>query len=155
PAVERAARRARSVVQGAEADDLEDSADALRDAIDAGEPGRIDTVPGQLQAALTMVRDAARTCWSAIPKDAEPSGDSEPGAVRQQARALVEEIRKTAARMVENADYDVLWVAEREASRGGNELRVAPVDVATRLRESLFEEKTVVLTSATLKLGGG
>ena len=32
---------------------------------------------------------------------------------------------------------------------------VAPIDVSSRLREKLFDEKTVVLTSATLTLGGG
>jgi ATP-dependent DNA helicase DinG len=32
---------------------------------------------------------------------------------------------------------------------------VAPIDVALSLRDKLFGEKTVILTSATLKLGGG
>jgi len=45
-------------------------------------------------------------------------------------------------------------VAERERSRGGNDLRIAPIDVALPLRDKLLTEKTVVFTSATLKLGG-
>jgi ATP-dependent DNA helicase DinG len=46
----------------------------------------------------------------------------------------------------------VLWVAERE--RGGPLLCVAPLDVAGPMRAKLLADKTVVFTSATLKLGG-
>src|SRR4051794_38601114 len=42
--VERTARRAQRHVDGSEADDLADAADALRAAVDAAEPGRLDGV---------------------------------------------------------------------------------------------------------------
>ncbi|MGI8675521.1 MAG: ATP-dependent DNA helicase [Nocardioidaceae bacterium] len=151
PMVERAARRARNAVrEGASADDLEDAADALREAVAAAPPGRLDELPEDLADALALVRDTARACWSAIPKD---EGEADP--VRQQAKALTDEVRKVAERMATDSEHDVLWVAERDASRGGNELRVAPIDVSVPLREKLFGTKTLVLTSATLKLGGG
>jgi ATP-dependent DNA helicase DinG len=67
---------------------------------------------------------------------------------------MTDEVRQIAERMAANAEHDVLWVSERDPSRGGNELRVAPLDVSLTLRDRLFGEKTVVLTSATLKLGG-
>ena len=47
---------------------------------------------------------------------------------------------------------DVVWVADRD--RFGREARVAPLSVAGLLRERVFADRTVVLTSATLKLGG-
>jgi len=151
PMVERAARRARSALEeGTAADDLEDAADALREAITATPPGRIDDASQALVDALALVRDSARACWSALPKD-----DGEPNAVRQQAKGLTDETRKIAERMAGHTEHDVLWVSERDPSRGGNELRVAPIDVSLPLRERLFRVKTVVLTSATLKLGGG
>ena len=158
PMVERAARRARNVVEGSEADDLEAASDDLLEAIAELQPGRVDTMPGFLADALAGVRDAARACFSAIPKESketllgsDDSGDS----VRTQARALIDEIRQIADRMAANVETDVLWMSERDVVRGGNELFVAPVDVAGALHENLFSENTVILTSATLKLGGG
>jgi ATP-dependent DNA helicase DinG len=48
----------------------------------------------------------------------------------------------------------VLWLAERDRARGGDQLCVAPLQVWGPLRDKLLSEKTVVLTSATLRLGG-
>ncbi|MGH3497149.1 MAG: ATP-dependent DNA helicase [Nocardioidaceae bacterium] len=153
PMVERAARRARNAVRDdASPDDLADAADALRQAIDATSPGRVDELSEQLRDALAMVRDAARGCWSAIGKD-EPGSEADP--IRQQARGLVDEVRKIAERMAAGSSADVLWVGERDPGRGGNDLRIAPLDVSSSLRERLFGRKTVLLTSATLALGGG
>nr|CAA9318187.1 MAG: DinG family ATP-dependent helicase YoaA [uncultured Nocardioidaceae bacterium] len=148
--VERVARRARSLLHEGEADELEEAADTLRDAIDVVPAGRVDAAPAQLADALALVRDAARTAWSAVPKDKE--GDADP--VRQQVRGLLDEVRKVAERMAAGSEHDVLWVAERDRNRGGNELRIAPLDVSLPLRTQLFGTKTVVLTSATLKIGG-
>jgi len=148
--VERAARRARNLLHEGQADELEDSADALRDAITVTPAGRVDAMSDQLADALSMVRDSARACFSALPKE-DPS---QPDPIRQQAKAMTDEVRQVAERMAANAEHDVLWVSERDPSRGGNELRIAPLDVSLTLRDKLFGEKTVVLTSATLKLGG-
>lgn len=152
PMVERAARRARAFVRGREADDLEDASDALREALEVTPPGRVASPTDQLADALALVRDNARACHSAMPKEPQ-EGDTD--AARQQVKGLVDEVRKIAERMAAASDADVLWLAERDGSRGGNELRIAPVDVALTLRDKLFGENTVVLTSATLKLGGG
>ena len=66
--VERAARRSQRHVEGTEADDLADAADALRDAIAEARPGRFERLPDDLADALVLVRDAARACLSAYPK---------------------------------------------------------------------------------------
>jgi ATP-dependent DNA helicase DinG len=148
PEVERTARRAQRHVEGSEADDLADAADALRLAIDAANPGRLDAVPVDLADALVLVRDAARALVSAFPKE---TGDD---AGITQAKGWTQELFKTAERMTAGSEYDVLWVAEREQRRGGNQLCIAPLEVAGPMREKLLAEKTAVLTSATLKLGG-
>jgi ATP-dependent DNA helicase DinG len=155
--VERAARRARNFVDHADAaDDLTDAGDALRAAIDEATPGRIERVGVAMGDALALVRDSARTCWSAIPRDSgsKDGGEGDNDAARQQARGLVDEVRKIAERMALASDDDVLWLAEREPRRGGNELRIAPIDVSYALRDTLLSDKTVIFTSATLKLGG-
>jgi ATP-dependent DNA helicase DinG len=149
--VERAARRARNFVEGPEADELADAGDALRAAIEELAPGRIEQVGPALGDALALVRDTARTCWSAFPRE---STDADGDAARQQARGLADEVRKLAERMAMASERDVIWVVERDTARGGNDLRIAPIDVALPLRDRLLAEKTAVFTSATLKLGG-
>jgi len=147
--VERAAKRASRHVSSNEADDLTDAADALRDALmDAG-PGRLDELSSALADALALVRDSARAVVSAFGKD---TGDD---AGATQAKAWSTEIFVIAERMAANSPTDVLWVTDRETNRGGVQISVAPLEVWGELRSRLFSEKTVVMTSATLKLGGG
>ena len=70
--VERAARRSqRHVGESNAADDLADAGDALQLAMDDASPGRFDEVPEALKDALVLVRDAARACLSAYPREAE------------------------------------------------------------------------------------
>ncbi|TXL63254.1 ATP-dependent DNA helicase [Aeromicrobium terrae] len=152
--IERAARRARPHAEGHEVDDLTDAADTLADVLSRVEPGRIDVPDEALADALAFVRDSARACLSSFPKE-KAEGPVEPGgpdAGRQQARGMVDEVRQVAERMAVKAETEVLWLSE---SRNGPRLHVAPIDVSGRLRDKLFGEKTVVLTSATLTLGGG
>ena len=152
PEVERASRRSQRHVEGTEADDLADAGDALRAAFDECGPGRIDTLPTGLSDALVLVRDASRALISAFPKESSSDGEGDPG--RQQARGSVQELFKNTERMAANKDGDVIWLAERERNRGGDLLCVAPLQVWGPLRDKLLSEKTVVLTSATLMLGG-
>jgi ATP-dependent DNA helicase DinG len=67
---------------------------------------------------------------------------------------MVDEVRKVAERLSGHSVDDVTWLAERDRSRGGRLLCVAPLQVWRQLRSSLLSEKTVIFTSATLKLGG-
>jgi ATP-dependent DNA helicase DinG len=151
PEVERAARRSQRHVEGTEADDLADAGEALRAAFDETPPGRIDQSTTALSDALQLVRDAARALISAFPKESS-EGEGDPG--RTQARGAVQEIFKNSERMAAGSDADVMWLAERERNRGGDLLCVAPLQVWGPLRDKLLAEKTVVLTSATLMLGG-
>ncbi len=156
--VDRAARRSRRWVTEGEkesspADDLADAGDALGAAIGDCEPGRFDTVPEALADALVLVRDAARACLSAYPKegDAGRGGDADAG--RTQARGAVQEVFATTERMAARSEADVLWLTE-----GGDRLPprlcVAPLEVWGPMRDKLLGDKTVVMTSATLMLGG-
>lgn len=148
--VERAATRARPHLDHDKAEaerDLSDAADALADALTHVQPGRIDQPDPGLAGALALVRDAARACFSAFAKEDAAAPDP----ARQQARTLVDDVRKVAERMAAARETDVLWLGE---ARSSLHLRIAPIDVSGALREKLFAEKTVVLTSATLTLGG-
>ena len=65
----------------------------------------------------------------------------------------MQEVFATTERMAANAESDVLWLTE-----GGDRLPprlcVAPLQVWGPMREKLLSDKTVVMTSATLMLGG-
>ena len=150
--VERAAKRASRHVSGVEADDLAEASDVLRDALADAPPGRLDPVPEQLLDALVMVRDTARTLISGFGKPADKEGGADAAAT--QAKGWAQEVFATAERMAANSDSDVMWVTDRDTNRGGVQLSVAPLQVWGPLRDKLMGEKTVVLTSATLKLGG-
>ena len=153
--VERAARRSQRHVEGEEADDLADAGEALRDAISAADPGRFDVIPQQLADALVLVRDAARACLSAYPKAKSDAAVSDSGADAgtTQAKGSVQEVFMVVERMAADADSDVLWLTE-----GGDRLPprlcVAPLEVSVPMREKLLSDKTAILTSATLMLGG-
>ncbi|GAB6986267.1 ATP-dependent DNA helicase [Nocardioides pyridinolyticus] len=146
--VERAARRSQRHVDGSEADDLADAADALRAAIADARPGRFDRIPADLADALVLVRDAARACLSAYPKSTEDSD-----AAMQQSKGAVQEVFATADRMAADLTSDVLWMSEG-TERMPPRLCVAPLQVWGPMRDKLLTDKTVVFTSATLKLGG-
>ena len=55
----------------------------------------------------------------------------------------MQELFKNAERMAANSEHDVLWLAERERNRGGDQLCVAPLQVWGPLRDKLLAEKTV------------
>ncbi len=150
--VERAARRSQRYVDGPQADDLADAAGVLRDAIGAAQPGRFERVPEELADALVLVRDAARACLSAYPKG-EGGGDGDADAGRTQARGSVQDVFATAERMAAFSDADVLWLSEG-GDRIPPRLCVAPLQVWGQMRDKLLTDKTVVMTSATLMLGG-
>jgi ATP-dependent DNA helicase DinG len=146
--VERASKRASRHVAGTEADDLADASDVLRDALSDCEQGRLDPVPTGVSDALVIVRDAARTLVSAFGKDL---GDD---AGATQAKGWAQEVFVIAERMAAGSESDVMWVTHRETGRGGVQISVAPLQVWGPIRDRLLTDNTVVLTSATLKLGG-
>ncbi len=153
--VDRASRRSRRYVESGDADssaadDLADAGDALGAAIAECQPGRFDEVPEMLADALALVRDAARACLSAYPKEVD---SAEPDAGRTQARGSVQEVFVTAERMAARSELDVLWLSEG-GDRIPPRLCVAPLEVWGPMRDKLLTDKTVVMTSATLMLGG-
>jgi ATP-dependent DNA helicase DinG len=146
-AVERAIRRARRHVGAEAADELERAGLSFAAALDALPEGRLDQLPEGLASTLALLRDAARSAISALAREKGDDNGS-----RKVARAALDSVLDTSERIVAESPYDVVWASHSE--RRGPSLHVAPLSVAGLLRESLFREATVVLTSATLELGG-
>ncbi len=149
--VERAAKRSRRFVDDDKADDLIDASDALRAALDGTREGRIEASNGPVLEAAALVRDAARALYSDLNKKSDDKDDDPDGAKRQ-SKGAVKEIFDVSERVAALSDADVVWMVDRE--RFGRELRIAPLTVAGLLRELVLKDRTVVLTSATLSLGG-
>ncbi|MEU1376678.1 ATP-dependent DNA helicase [Streptomyces triculaminicus] len=149
--VNRAVRRAAKLVDEKAADALQTAAESFERLMELALPGRLEEIPEDLGYCLMSLRDAARTVISALGNTRDKSVQDE-DAVRKQALASVENIHAVAERIVEGSEYDVVWYERHD--RFGASLRVAPLSVSGLLREKLFNERSVVLTSATLKLGG-
>lgn len=149
--VNRAVRRAAKLVNEKAADALQTASEGFERVMELALPGRMEEVPEDLGYALLALRDAARTVISALGATRDKSVQDE-DAVRKQALASVETIHGVAERITQGSEYDVVWYERHD--RFGASVRVAPLSVSGLLREKLFTERSVVLTSATLKLGG-
>ncbi|QRZ61074.1 ATP-dependent DNA helicase [Rothia sp. ZJ932] len=161
PVMVQAAARSLKKNTKAESAPLETAARNLETAL-LGVPAELlpRGLPERIAHAMSQVMDAARTALSETKSDAK---DSDAG--RQLARARLTEVMELSERML-NADekYEVIWVSRVGSWEPGRgyvaasdtdpaTLHVAPLSVAGRLREGLFEDRTVVLTSATLTVG--
>ncbi|MFD0020133.1 ATP-dependent DNA helicase [Streptomyces sp. NPDC058382] len=149
--VSRAVRRAAKLVNEKAADALQSASEGFERVMELALPGRLEEVPEDLGYALMALRDAARTVISAMGSTRDKSVQDE-DAVRKQALASVETIHGVAERITQGSEYDVVWYERHD--RFGASVRVAPLSVSGLLREKLFADRSVVLTSATLKLGG-
>ncbi|WP_076261030.1 ATP-dependent DNA helicase [Intrasporangium flavum] len=129
-------------------DALTEAGELLAASLERVEEGRMLGVPDAVGLALARVRDAARQVQS----DLKPPPGTEVDGARQVARAAVDEVHENAERILEERELDVVWLSHDP--RRGPVLRVAPMSVAMLVRDKVFEARTVVLTSATLELGG-
>jgi ATP-dependent DNA helicase DinG len=175
PAVDTAARRAGRLteaaalegsalpISGAVADRLREAAAAL--AIDLGDApaGRLDELSGTLAATLTSVQDAAGACLEAIQASAATEDeDPQKMAAARVTLASLDDLQRTASRILDafgeqiTERGEVVWLDRpfAEDARRPPTLRVAPLEVGRVLRNRLFAQRTVALTSATLALGG-
>ncbi|HET7902813.1 MAG TPA: ATP-dependent DNA helicase [Candidatus Nanopelagicales bacterium] len=157
-AVHRAASRTKRLVDAALADRLDDAAEALEIELAARAEGlfgpvRIEKVEGTLLLALAAVRDSTHAAITALAKDAS-SKDSDPEslATLSRARGLLGEMHDVAGKLLELDDSVVAWLDPGD--RRTPTVRIAPLTVAGLLRSELFDESRVVITSATLQLGG-
>ncbi|MEW9549288.1 ATP-dependent DNA helicase [Nonomuraea sp. NPDC050783] len=155
-----AVRRVGRLIEQAVADQLQEAGEDLKALLAAAPPGRVDELPQVLAMTLQLVRDSAWRCVSALgPRNADKD-DPDKAGQRKAAFTALDEVHDTAVRMLEAYGHDseadraeVVWL-EGATDRRPPVLRVAPLTVSGMLRDKLFGERTVILTSATLALGG-
>ncbi|UYG18235.1 ATP-dependent DNA helicase [Brachybacterium huguangmaarense] len=151
PMVRGAVRELRGLGMAATA--LDDAGESLRDALAQMPDGRVigDLPPGMLDA-LVLLRTEARTAHSDA-KDAGEQGSATAAGARKAVRANLQEILDVCERLVAPDEDDVVSVSHSELT-GRSSIQVAPLSVAGAMRGAVLEDRTVVLTSATLALGG-
>jgi ATP-dependent DNA helicase DinG len=171
PGVDAAARRAGRLTESAAAEGAATAvADQLRQAaagltIDLGDAtaGRMDQLSDALAATLTSVQDAAGACADAVRASAPgQEEDLQRMAAARMTLASLDDLQRTTSRMLEafgagvTERREVVWLDRpfTEDARRAPTLRVAPLEVGGVLRNRLFADRTVALTSATLALGG-
>jgi ATP-dependent DNA helicase DinG len=151
-AVERSAKRARPLISPAAADALAEAADSLTVGLADAPAGRLTGgMPPLLAQAVILLDSTTRAALEGI---GDVKNDDPDPVRKQQAKAALDEISSTAQRLLEESDHDVAWIEKSDLGSGRRALVVAPLSVAGTLANRLYEERTVVATSATLTLGG-
>ncbi|GAA4584320.1 ATP-dependent DNA helicase [Planotetraspora phitsanulokensis] len=155
-----AVRRVGRLIEQGLADRLQEAGEDLAALLAAAPPGRVDDLPQSLGLTLALVRDAAFACITALGPRNKDKDDPENAGLRKATFTALDEVHDTAQRMLDafGADSEadraeVVWLDEGRG-RIPPTLRVAPLSVGGMLRDKLFGDRTVVLTSATLALGG-
>lgn len=164
-AISIAAKRCAKLIDEKETDRLEGASEAWHELLEDLPPGRWDRLPDGAAPVLALIRDSAwnaRTALSPGGGSALPQGDPDAAATRNLALSAVEDVHDAAVRALTTFDEedpaarrDVIWLAADEV-RGvaRRTLHMAPLSVGGLLRSRLFGAATVVLTSATLQVGG-
>jgi ATP-dependent DNA helicase DinG len=165
--VDTAARRVGRLLSAEAAGRLREAGEAAARAFAESRDGRLDLLDQDLASALAMVRDAAAGCATEVRSSARQAGEdvdqpADQQAATRSALAALDDLRGTADRILASfvpdltSRTDVVWMDRPmvEDPRRPATLRVAPLQVGALLAERLFRRQTVVLTSATLALGG-
>lgn len=118
-------------------------------------------LPEELAQALVLLRDASRAALS----DSKPGDGQSADGGRQVARSRITAVLECCERMLDAEDAgEVVWVSRTgtfdptsgysaPADDAPATLCIAPLNVGGKLRDGLFADHTVVLTSATLAIG--
>jgi len=153
-----AQRRAGRLIEPEVAERLDAAAATFSSALHDGSPGRKDALDDEMATYLTVLRDAADKVRTSI--DTAPA-DPKVAAARTEAVTALGDVSDTANRILSSFGpsipdrTDVVWL-DHETTRSGTRavLKVAPLSVANLLRDRIFGRSTVILTSATLTIGG-
>ncbi len=154
--IDRAIGRCRRLLTEDGLDRLHVAAEQLGDAIAAMAeqergPVRILELDATLRQGLTLLRDACHAATTELSADKDSSPEAVAG--RHQARAAIEDVHDVAGSLLSFGPQDVAWL-DPGTGRGQAALRIAPLSVAGLLRTALFDRGPVVVTSATLTVGG-
>ncbi|MDK8762548.1 ATP-dependent DNA helicase [Corynebacterium sp. MSK218] len=161
-ALKMAATRAKALGANGKDQRLSEQAAELTQLLGEFLPGRWTDLPEEAKQQLMSLADTLSSCRETIARtpEGEQANDPEKFAERQNLANHLSTLVEAIARILDvfatgdpAAHADVVWL-ERDERTLTDTLAVAPLSIAGMLHEKLFGEQTVVLTSATLALGG-
>ncbi|MTE10516.1 ATP-dependent DNA helicase [Corynebacterium aurimucosum] len=161
-ALKMAANRAKALGANGKDQRLTEQANELSQLLGEFTPGRWTDLPEEAKQQLMSLADTLSDCRETIARapEGEQAQDPEKSAERQNLANHLGSLVEAIARILDvfatgdpAAHADVVWL-ERDERTLNDTLAVAPLSIAGMLHEKLFGEQTVVLTSATLALGG-
>lgn len=135
------------------ATELEAAGEELVEVLDEFDEGRLEELPAPLVDSLSRMLGELQQ----VREDVNDLGDKDEAATaaksltRGRVMALVDVVEQLLSEDVTQGRI-VPWIA-RDAD-GRSSLHAAPLDVSASLADTLFEGKAVILTSATLEVGG-
>ncbi len=154
--VERAAKMAKKHMPGKAADAFGKAADAFAEAItdfasdvrsDPTKAGRLPDLPGQLEAPIRKVKEAAQAVVALINADSDVI-NPDSMAERARVKGATNEVQQTATKMLKPGAHQVMWFDPTFST-----LYLAPLAVSSVLRKNLLSQTPVIATSATLSVG--
>lgn len=156
--VERALSSAKSLIDQRSVDLAADAIESLDLALHSATTNRgansgLTQLDPEMVVALTLIRDSMNAAMTDI--GSQKSNDPDVTAKNQRVRGALEEVYDLAGSILSGAhslsnDY-VIWV---DQVSGAPVLHCAPLSISGLLEDRLFHEKCVVVTSATLTVGG-
>ena len=114
---------------------------------DPTKQGRLDTLPISLSAPIKYLRETAQIVINEIGAEGE-TGSPDEIATRARAKGAVNEVNQTLSKLLKLTPDSVLWFEPTYKT-----LQLAPLTVATLLRDNLLKKTPVIATSATLTFG--
>ncbi|WP_238418982.1 ATP-dependent DNA helicase [Gordonia sp. 'Campus'] len=159
------ARRCGKLVDEETADALLGAGEQLGELLENAPMRQWTGLPADATTVLVMLRDRLWQARSAIgPVRMAGAADDGAAAARSAALTSLEDMHDSVVRILGAFDEpdeakrrDVVWAALDTSRRGAEPrpvLHIAPLSVGGLLRASLFADATVILTSATLTIGG-
>jgi len=133
--------------------DLERAGEALGSVLDALPEDRLVEMPAELTDSLLALLGCLQQALddvAALPGKEETDAAAKKVA-RNRVQSVVDVIELLLSDGVQAGSF-VPWVSRDGEDR--SYLHVAPLDVSASLADTLFEDKPVILTSATLEIGG-
>ncbi|MGB3302387.1 ATP-dependent DNA helicase [Gordonia sp. (in: high G+C Gram-positive bacteria)] len=160
--VSQVSRRLGKLIDDDTASALVTAGEQLELLLDDSAEGEWIRLPSGAPEILASLRDRLWNARNAVGPAPSAAADPEAAAARQMALSATDSLHDTVVRiltMFEQRDipkrHDVVWLSEdRLRNTTRRVLRIAPLSVAGLLRTSLFTDSTVILTSATLTIGG-
>lgn len=147
-------KRAAHFASEDDVDNFMQAIDNFKEKLQRAPEGRWDSLSPELEPTLILLRSGANNLLSAIGpvQENDVTADAANATAKKQVKGGLDDVVAVCDIILSESDTSVVWMSDDE--KRGPAIHTAPIRVGGILREQLFRETTMVLTSATLEVGG-